>query len=133
MSRKPETGFIAGVHAHLPAAVHREKMANPYRGGTADMYYDGPRSDMWIEYKFIIIPKRADTVIDIPGMLSALQTEWLRARHNNGRCISVVIGARDGGVILTDLNWEKPTTVAGFRKDIKTRKQIAEWITAKVL
>jgi hypothetical protein len=57
VSSKPETTFIQSIHRHLPKEVYREKMANPYRGGTPDVWYSGYKSDLWVEYKFI--PKLA--------------------------------------------------------------------------
>ena len=91
LAAKPETTFYTSVHRHLPPLdkLHREKMANPYRGGTADHWYDGPDADLWIEWKFIVLPKRGNTTIDLvtprgkklESPLSALQQDWLAGRH----------------------------------------------------
>ncbi len=27
----------------------------------------GPQGDLWVEYKFIVVPKRDDTMIDLVG------------------------------------------------------------------
>ena len=53
MSVKPETQFANSVNGKLPlrGVLHREKMNNPYRGGTADWWYSGRRADLWCEYK----------------------------------------------------------------------------------
>ena len=143
MASKPETTFYQSVHRHLPpeSKLHREKMANPYRGGTFDHWYDGPGRDLWIEWKFIVVPKRPDTVIDLvtprgkkmESPLSALQQAWGRDRHNNGRDVWVVVGCAEGGVIYEGLEWETAVTAADFRVYMKTRKQIAERITQHVL
>ena len=67
MAAKPETTFYTSVHRHLPSTdlLHREKMSNPYRGGTFDHWYSGKKADLWIEWKFVVLPKRDDTMIDI--------------------------------------------------------------------
>ena len=57
MAAGPETRFIASVHRHLPVDLHHEKMHNAYRGGTADCWYSGQKDDLWVEYKFITVPK----------------------------------------------------------------------------
>lgn len=145
MSRKPETGFIGAVNVHLPpeSELHREKMANPYSSGTADVWYSGSpgrqgqRShDLWAEYKFIELPVRPETVIDLVGgkkpILSGLQQDWLKCRYHEGRNVCVIVGCKDGGVVFTDRLWEKPITAGDFRSMLLSRKQIAAWIVDRV-
>jgi len=131
MSTKPENQFISGVHKHLDAAVYRMKNNNPYTGGVADCWYSGTKCDLWIEYKFITIPKRPDTVIILD--LSALQLEWLRNRHNEGRHVEVIAGATEGGVIFSRLDWEEPILAQNFRERIRSRKELAEYIKMRCL
>jgi hypothetical protein len=126
MSTKPETTFYRNVHSHLPRALHREKMSNPYQGGTWDCWYSGAR-DLWVEYKFVVLPKRDATLVQ-PG-LSSLQLAWGEGRLAEGRTLAVIIGCREGGVILVDGDWECPLTCAQFKAKLLTRRQIAEWIT----
>lgn len=128
MASKPETVFYQSIHRYL-TDVYFEKMFNPYRSGTPDVWYSGNKSDLWIEYKFLqSIPVRAD--ITVP--LSALQTLWLSARHVEGRRVAVVCGCKDGGVILLDRQWEKPIRNLIFKSVIMKRKEIAEWIRDQV-
>lgn len=140
MAAKPETTFYTSVHKHLPppSQLHREKMANPYRGGAADHYYDGPRADMWVEWKFIVLPKRDDTVIDLvtprgkkqESPLSGLQQEWLAGRHRNGRNVWVVVGCKEGGVIMRCPDeWCVPWRTDVFRANLIDRRGIAAAIT----
>lgn len=135
MGTKPETTFYTSVHRHLPPdeELHREKMSNPYRGGTADHWYDGTRADLWIEWKFIIVPKRDDTVIDLCGgknpPLSKLQQDWLARRVANGRDVWVIVGCKEGGVILKKSRWEVPFPTQWFRHKMIDRKSIAGEIT----
>jgi hypothetical protein len=137
---KPETTFTASVHKHLPplSQLHREKMANPYRGGTADYWYDGKR-DLWVEWKFLVVPKRDSTVIDLvtgsaktQAAISPLQQKWLRDRYNNGRRVWVIVGSKDGGVIFKDRTWEVPVTAAVFRSLLVSRRDLARLITEEV-
>lgn len=118
MASKPETTFINSVHRKLPkgdAGPWREKMHNPYRAGTADMWYSGRVGDLWVEYKWIPkLPVRGETHI-VPD-LSPLQKAWLRDRHTEGRKIVVVIGY-PGGVIVFDSpkDWEAGITASEVR------------------
>lgn len=144
MAAKPETTFYTSVHRHLPplSAFWREKMANPYRGGTFDHWYDGSRADLWVEWKFIELPKRDDTVIDLvtprgkrmESPLSALQQEWGSRAARNGRNVWVVVGCKEGGVILTTpVAWSQKYTASGFRTLILSRQQIAQRIEGHCL
>jgi hypothetical protein len=129
VSRKPENTFIASVHRRLPRDLHAEKMANPYRGGTADVWYSGKKADLWIEYKFIErIPLRAP----IEPNLSELQKLWLRRRYEEGRNVAVVVGCKEGGIILRNLEWEAMIPPEKFRQQLVTRDAIADWILTVV-
>lgn len=128
MARKPETNFRLKIERRLPRALHREKMNNPFRGGTADSWYSGKGGDLWVEYKFlprvpqrgIITPERLD--------LSHLQCQWLRGRHEEGRNVAVIVGTPAGGVIMRDLEWEEEVAVDLFVSRTVTVPDIALWI-----
>lgn len=130
MSSKPETNFYTSVHAHLPPVteLHREKNANPYRGGTPDFWFSC-RRDLWVEYKFIEVPKRDDTVIDfISGKdphISGLQQDWIEHRLSEGRNVWVIVGCKAGGVIYRNDGWRHPITAGEFRCCILDRKTVA--------
>lgn len=129
--RKPETTFIASVHRLLPKNLHAEKMNNPYRSGTADVWYSGNKADMWVEYKFLpTLPVKKDEII---ADLSPLQIKWLRERHNEGRSIFVIIGCPLGGVVLSNLEWEQPIPISAFKTHTLTRSAIAEWLVNETL
>jgi len=129
MSKKAENQFISGVHKHLNPVVYRMKNNNPYTGGIPDCWYSGKKDDLWIEYKFIVVPKRPDTEI-IPDC-SKLQLEWLHDRYNEGRNMEVIVGCAEGGVIFLGLDWELPILTENFKERIRTRKQLAEYIELK--
>lgn len=126
MSRGPENTFIASVHKHLAPAVYSMKNHNEYNGGIADVWYDGPQCDLWVEYKFIAVPKRDDTIVKID--LSELQKSWLHDRHKNGRNVAVIVGCKDGGVWSPGMSWDVPLTAKQFREELCTRQQLARLI-----
>ena len=131
MPKGPENTFIGSVHKHLPAKLYHMKNHNAYNGGIADVWYSGVL-DLWVEYKFIVVPKRPDTVIDlITGKnpaISYLQQEWLRSRHGEGRSVGVIVGSKDGGVWLPGLAWGQTFFAKDFLKHLRSRKELAEVI-----
>lgn len=136
MSQGPETTFTGSVHRHLPAGLYRLKNHNQFHGGIADVWYSGGKADLWVEYKFLAVPKRDETVIDLcrakGDMLSPLQQLWLEQRHAEGRNVAVIVGSKDGGVILPGLSWQPAMTAADFRKNLLLRKDVAGWIVRQV-
>jgi hypothetical protein len=134
MSSGPETRFIASVHRYLPPVTefHREKMANPYRGGTADSWYSGRRRDLWVEWKWIELPKRDATMIDITSgknpSLSVLQQDWIAGRRAEGRNVWVVIGSAKGGVVMTSEAPYGPCRTDRFVQCCRPKAEIAKLI-----
>lgn len=132
MSSGPETRFIASVHRHLPPVdeFHREKMANPYRGGTADTWYSGKRRDLWIEWKWIELPKRPETVIDLTAgkkpSLSVLQQDWIRRRQAERRNVWIVIGSAKGGRLWDTI--PAPERADDFVGWCLSKQQLAQFI-----
>lgn len=133
MARGPEAALINGVHKHLPNVddFHREKMANPYRGGTADCWYSNDR-DLWVEWKFIDLPVRDDTIIDLTAgkepELSHLQQQWITRRQAEGRNVWVIVGCKGGGVVMRDRQWARAWRTDDFRFEIQSRGDIAQAI-----
>lgn len=134
---QPENTFIASVHKHLPASLYRMKNHNQYNGGIADVWYSGSKRDLWIEYKFVAVPVRDDTEIDLvtgkAPSISYLQQKWLRERHAEGRDIAVIVGSKAGGIWLPGVSWDGTYTAGGFRGHIKTRNELAGFIQNWVL
>lgn len=136
---KPETTFYTSVHRHLPSIddLYRVKMSNDYVAGIPDVWYSGKKADLWVEWKFIKVPVRDDTVIDLCGgkkpPLSALQQDWLRCRYEEGRNVCVIVGCEAGGVVMiSPFEWETPIQAVQFRRALWSRKEIAAWIQRKV-
>jgi hypothetical protein len=111
MARKPENTFIASVHKHLQC-TYFEKMNNPYRSGTPDVWYSGDKSDLWAEYKFIqSIPVKVDVRLD----LSELQKLWLRRRYEEGRTSQSFVDASMEELYL--LTWSGNSRCFRLRSD----------------
>lgn len=134
-----EADYIQAVNKHLPPEIHSEGMANPYRGGTPDRYYEGNKAPLWVEYKYLA---KLPPIIDLlrytektEPMLSKLQQGWLRRAHGNGQPVAVIVGCsetvggRKGGVIFPGTSWDKPISRDGFIQLMWTPKEIAAWIT----
>lgn len=130
---KPETVFINSVHRHLALdAVYKMKNHNEYVGGVFDCWYSGKAqksTDLWVEYKFIVVPKRETTLIT--PSLSPLQVEWGTDRANEGRNVAVIVGCKEGGVYLPPGFWGALTT-RDFLRRVLSRKDLAALITEKV-
>ena len=133
----PENTFIASVHRYLPDAVYRMKNHNQYNGGIPDVWYSGSKADLWVEYKFITLPKKDDTLIDLTALknpiLSNLQQQWLAERHKEGRNVAVVVGSKLGGVWMPKLDWSVTLSTYSFREHTISRNAIAETITSFVM
>jgi hypothetical protein len=106
------------------------KNNNQYTSGIWDVWYSGMEADLWVEYKFITVPKGGDVIIK--PQLSALQQAWGRDRLYEGRNLAVIVGCKDGGVIFENLEWESDITSAAFKVRVQSRKEIADWIIARV-
>ena len=106
-------------------------MYNPLRGGTPDVYYEGGKH-LWVEYKFIEVPKRSETRI-VPT-LSELQKLWLRRCYaSTGRAL-VIVGCKAGGVVFRSPdNWEGGMSTNDFNLVLYRRDELARHIERLVL
>lgn len=119
---KPENAFIRSIDRHIPQ-VYSEKMANPWRSGTADKWYTGIKNDLWIEYKWITtVPKF------VTPALSARQLKWLEDRLSEKRSIAVVVGCATGGLIYLNGDWTRKIERSEFLERVRSRSEIAAWI-----
>ena len=124
---KPETRYYTGVHKLLPREVHREKMHNVYRGGTADVWYSGNLDDLWAEYKWLAkLPKKAPVRLD--KLLSPLQQLWLTGRHEEGRNIVVILGTPEGAWVFEGAAWKEPLDPNVIRTQGLTKQKVADYI-----
>lgn len=128
MASKPETNFIKKIHRRLSREVYREKMANPYRGGTPDVYYEGPQGVLWVEYKYWQTVKRIFKPKDV---VSPLQWLWIQRAHDNNVNIVTIVGYRDGGVII----YPNDDVVLGsqFKNRLQPTADLISWIEVQTL
>jgi len=127
-SAKPENRFIQGINRHL-SRTYIEKMNNPYRSGTADVWYSGSRGDLWVEYKYIErIPRSAEILPD----LTPRQRRWLNARSDEGRNVAVILGTSTGGVIYRNKEWSVPLSDEQLAARILPKDELARWIYSQV-
>lgn len=132
MAMTPENKFIGRVHKQLDkiCSVYHMKNHNQYIGGIPDCWYSG-KSDAWIEYKYVD-PLPVKVPVRPASLLSTLQVDWLKARHAEGRNVAVIIGCKDGGVILRHSEWDNEIPVQQFKSLIKSIPDLAEWIKEQV-
>ena len=125
---KPENSFIRGVNKYLPK-TYAEKMNNPWRAGTADVWYSGSYGDLWVEFKFIErVPRSKEILPD----LTPRQRRWLNNRFDEGRNVAVVLGTPKGGVIYRNKEWNRPLDHETLSGLIVPRDEIARWIFSQV-
>lgn len=134
MTQKPENRFISAVHHYLlPDQPYREKMANPYRGGTPDVWYSGNVADLWVEYKWVAHAVKSHSARNVPLNLSALQRQWILKRFSEGRNVAVIIGCTRGGVIVTQPREFKSERIEMSTRIVLSRQEIAEWIVRETM
>lgn len=134
MSSGPENRFINSIHDKMKGLgnPYFEKMHNPYRGGTPDVWYSGDAADLWVEYKYIkAAPKR--TAMVKPD-LSDLQIKWLRGRQREGRNVMVVLGVgpdiRTASAIwfTSPREWEEGVSLQEFTARLVSKTVLPGWI-----
>lgn len=130
MAAKPETSFILSVHRQFKGGKpYFEKMCNPMRAGTPDVYYSGDAGDLWIEYKYIPrIPRSKNILPEI----TPRQQRWLNDRHDEGRNVAVVLGTPTGAVIYRNKGWDIPLSSTELVARLVSREEVAQWIISQV-
>lgn len=129
MSQGPEASFKNAINKLLPTSIYKEGMANPYRGGTPDMYYEGFKRSLWAEYKYLKNWPRVE--LDLTKKhLSSLQIKWLKRAYNNHQSVAVILGLPDkSGIIFTGLAWMYPITKQELKNSGGSRKEVAANVT----
>lgn len=127
-----EHDFVRSIHNALPRDLYRWKINDNFQGGVADAYYSGPAGDLWVEYKYVKLPKRPETRLPDRYGLSPQQLAWLTERHKEGRSVALVVGSDRGNLLLTDPDlFNKPCTMWGFEQNAIDKKGIIAHILSK--
>lgn len=131
MASKPETSFTRRITSRLPKSIYHMKNNNQYVAGVPDLWFSGNGGDLWCEMKYVN-PLPVTVPVRPSKLLSALQMQWLNGRHAEGRNVAVIIGCKAGGVILTNLSWEKDIPINEFNSLIRSPSDLATWIGRQV-
>ncbi len=114
-----ESTLVKWVKDHLPSTIHSQSMTfgSLSMNGTPDRYFDGPRGDLWIEFKQISATPRDGLVGGVDdkkrGCYSALQFRWMERRWKAGKNVLGVIGLPDKRVVIqrTPSAWKNKTPI----------------------
>jgi len=121
-----EHGFVRSVHRQLSPDIFVWKINDTYAGGVPDAFYAGPARCLFVEYKYIKLPKRPTTLIRTG--LSEQQKLWLNRMFNLGKPVAVVLGSDQGNIILTNSQWSNSLTADCFKQQAISTKAVASWI-----
>lgn len=133
---KPENRYIARVHKKLHESVYTEKMANPFRGGTPDVYYEGDQNDLWVEYKYLESLPLTFTPTNPNGKtkVTPLQAKWLRRAYGNGRNVCVILGiGTNEGIIIQIPELDETFSREDLSEGLMPNTEIAKFIEDMVL
>tara|TARA_B100000945_G_scaffold160833_1_gene129146 strand:- start:1402 stop:1839 length:438 start_codon:yes stop_codon:yes gene_type:complete len=120
-----EHSFVKSVHRKLDKSVYVWKIADRYSGGVPDAMYAGPAGILFIEYKYIKLPKRLTTFINTG--LSPLQEQWITQMQQWKHPTWLVIGADKSCLILNKLT--KNISTAYYHENKTDTKTLAQLIT----
>tara|TARA_X000001036_G_C20683682_1_gene806775 strand:+ start:27 stop:431 length:405 start_codon:yes stop_codon:yes gene_type:complete len=131
-----EHSFIKSVHRTLPSEIFKWKIHDTFTGGVPDAFYCGPAGSLFIEYKFIKLPKKPSTKIKLN--LSKLQLALLERMSSFNQNVAVVVGFTNNnkthGVIMTNLKeWTNTYTNEYYLDSKKSIAKITQFINNQVL
>lgn len=135
-----ESGLITAIHRHIPKTQHSQSMtgASTTHNGTPDRYYDGPRSDLWVEYKMLDAMPRSKLVGFVSdskrGCYSSLQYEWMLRRYTNS--LNLPHGPNQIGIVglpnrtaviqTTPTEWREGSSIT----NAISFREVALWVIA---
>jgi len=126
-----EHGYIRKVNAKLSSGIYKWKIHDSYCGGVPDCFYHDEEGGMgFVEYKYIQLPKRDLTIVDIGKLLSPLQHDWIRERARCRIPVAVVVGCEVGGVFFEHNQITHAFTTALFKDMCQSPEFIAAQIGA---
>jgi len=142
MSRKPENKFMDAVHKQLDdSVIYKMKITPAFSSGEFDVFYEGHARDLFVEYKFVELPKRGSTMIHIERLLSERQLRWGDRRVERTASSDrippyLAIGCREDdryyGVLLQYMKDMMPINTETFKANLSPAKDIANRILSLV-
>ena len=126
-----EHGFIKAVHRHLPPEVYRWKIHDTYTGGVPDAFYCGPAGPLWVEYKYIKLPKRKTTTVTFG--ISELQRIWLTNVAQCRQTTLLVVGWAQSAQVFYGPNIKTTSTQDELVQNSYNFKELAALITKHCL
>jgi hypothetical protein len=125
-----ERNLIAAILRKLPKQLHSQSMTagSATQNGIPDRYFDGPTSDLWVEFKQLKSMPRNGIA---RGAYTPLQIAWMERRFNNSAKQNVIgiVGLPDRRVCLqfTPSEWKEGTPIDRRATSIEGA---AQWIAA---
>ena len=119
------------MHRHLSPEVYRWKIHDTYTGGVPDVFYCGPAGSLWVEYKYIRLPKRKTTVVTFG--LSELQLIWLTKIAMYGQTTILVVGWQQSAQVLYGPYITQTTSQDELVNNSLSFKELASLITQHCL
>jgi hypothetical protein len=133
-----ESKLYAAIDKHVPSTVYHASMtgATLTGNGILDRYYDGPKRDLWIEYKIWPSMPRDGMICVTPilgrkkqpqGRLSHQQLKWAVRRYIVGQNAFVVVGLPNRTALILNYPalWHRPVPVTRA----VSLEEVSEWIT----
>lgn len=123
-----ESKHRAKLHELLRPSIYALGTTGVAANGVADAWYSGSKGDLWCEHKrFAKCPPMIHlTKADIT---TPLQQNWLKARHAEGRNVSMIIFTDDlGHLLLMGDAWQNPISRELLQRLAKTRRELAAQI-----
>jgi hypothetical protein len=114
--------------------VYRLKLNLRYAKGVADTWYSAKGSDLFLEEKwYASLPKVINLIAGKNPKLSALQQDWLTARHQEGRNVAVIVACTHGAVFLPGLSFVEPITQEEFLQRCMRTRDMADYIAGLLI
>ena len=126
-----EHGFVRSVHRQLSPDVFVWKINDKYAGGVPDAFYAGPARCLFVEFKYVTLPKKETSLVRTN--LSEQQKLWLNRMLAMDKNVAVVIGSDSGGLILSSGAWNSQVTKTTFTKYALSNNKISAWIESLCL
>lgn len=107
----------------------RWKIHDTYTGGVPDAWYAGPAGTLFVEYKYVSLPKKSTTQIKIG--LSEQQRLFLNRLIEYDLACAVIVAHENGAAIFSPAEVDVGFTKESFSTPLSV-PEIADWITDSV-